>query len=112
MFTMLKINLTEEEIKTLDLRMLPSSSPNSTKKMKVLYLRKTTLSTYLKQYQEGGIEHLKKLAYKGQPSKLLEHASSLQQYFTKHPPRTIVKTQAAIEKLTGIKRSLTQIKSF
>lgn len=125
---MLRINFTEEEIKALDYERYHHLHPKVQKKMEVLYLKsqglphkeirrlcgisKTTLTTYLKQYQEGGLELLKDLDYKGQPSKLLDHASGLEQYFMKHPPRTAVEAQAVIEKLTGIKRSPTQVRSF
>ena len=73
---------------------------------------KTTLVTYLREYETGGIEALKQLDYKGQPSKLNEHIHSLKAYFTAHPPRTSAEAGAEIERITGIKRSPTQIKAF
>ena len=70
------------------------------------------MTKYFRQYQDGGIEGLKQLHYKGQPSKLNEHIPSLRAYFEEHPPRTSAEAQAVIERLTGIKRSPTQIKAF
>ena len=59
-------------------------------------ISKTTLTTYLKQYLEGGTERLKQLDYHGQPSELNQHASSLEDYFKVHPPQTMVEAQAKI----------------
>ena len=73
---------------------------------------RTTLSGYLRQYKTGGIEALKQLHYKGQASKLNEHIPSLKAHFEGHPPRTAAEAGAEIERLTGIKRSPTQIKAF
>jgi transposase len=73
---------------------------------------KTTLVTYLREYEAGGIEALKQLNFKGSPSELIGHRESLKAHFEAHPPRTSAEAQAEIERLTGIKRSPTQIKAF
>jgi len=44
-------------------------------------ISKTTLTTYLKQYQDGGIERLKEFGYAGPSSQLDEHATTLETYF-------------------------------
>lgn len=125
---MIKINFAQEEIDVLNYERYHHPHPKVQKKMDVLYLKsqqlqhqkicslcritETTLTTYLKNYQEGGIDRLKELGYKGQPSKLREHDLTIEQYFKEHPPRTTAEAQAAIKKLTGIKRSPTQIRVF
>ena len=72
-------------------------------------ISKTTLTTDIKQYLEGGIERLKQLDYQGQPSLLNQYASSLEDYFKAHPPQTIAEAQSKIHKLTGIHRSPNQV---
>jgi len=72
-------------------------------------ISKTTLTTYLKQYIEGGVDRLQQLDYQGQPSLLNQHASSLEDYFTAHPPQTIAEAQAKIQQITGIHRSPNQV---
>ncbi len=42
------------------------------------HISKTTLTTNLKQYQNGGIEQLKKFGYVGPSSELDEHATALE----------------------------------
>jgi hypothetical protein len=57
-------------------------------------------------------EGLKKLGYKGKPNELMKHADTLEQYFKQNPPRSIGDAQDSIQRLTGIKRSPTQIRIF
>lgn len=126
---MIHLEFDETAINALSYERYHHPHPQVQRKMEVLYLKsqglrhgqilklsgirsRTTLTQYFRQYQEGGVEGLKQLDYKGQPSQLNEHASSLKGYFELHPPRNTAEAQAAIEKLTGIKRSPTQIKAF
>ena len=41
-----------------------------------------------------------------------EYRSSLEKHFLKHPPATVKQARDEIEKLTGIKRSETQVRRF
>lgn len=126
---MIKLEFSDAEIEALDYERYHHPHPQVQRKMEVLYLKsqglphgqilqlcrinsRTTLITYLRQYESGGIEALKQLHYKGQASKLNEHISSIKAHFEAHPPRTAAEAQAEIERLTGIKRSPTQIKAF
>lgn len=125
---MLKIDFTLEDISKLHYERYHYPHPIVQRKMEVLYLKsqeikhkdicrlcqitKTTLSKYLKQYQLGGIEALKKLDYKGQPSELNQYGDSLKEDFRKNPPSSAIEASDAIEKLTGIKRSPTQVREF
>jgi len=72
-------------------------------------ISKTTLTTYLKQYIEGGVERLQQLDYQGQPSLLNQYASSLEDHFKAHPPQTIAEAQSKIQQITGIHRSPNQV---
>ena len=125
---MIRVTFSPKDVKNLDYERYHHPSPKVQKKMEVLYLKsqgmthqeirrickicKTTLASYLKQYREGGLEGLKQSHYKGKPNELSKHATSLEAYFKEHLPRTTAEAQAAIEKLTGIKRSPTQIRAF
>jgi transposase len=125
---MIRIEFSPEIVDKLDYERYHHPSPMVQKKMEVLYLKsrgiphkeicricrisKTTLTTYLKQYLDGGLEGLKTLQYKGQPSALLEHKHTLEAYFKEHLPRTAAEAQVIIEQLTGIKRSPTQVRAF
>jgi transposase len=125
----IKLEFTSADIEALADERYYHPHPQVQRKMEVLYLKsqglshqdilrlsgitsRTTLAQYLRQYQAGGFEGLKRLDYKGQPSALNPHIPSLKTYFEAHPPRTSAEAQAVIERMTGIKRSPTQIKAF
>lgn len=126
---MITLEFTGDDIDELDYERYHHRHPQVQRKMEVLYLKsqglrhqeiqrlcriqsRTTLSKYFRQYRDGGIEGLKQLHYKGQPSELNEHIPSLKAYFEAPPPRNSAEAQAVIERLSGIKRSPTQIKAF
>ena len=125
---MIRIKFTQADIEQLFYERYHHPHPQVRKKMEVLYLKskglphqeirrlcdisKTTLTVYLRQYQAAGIEGLKELHYKGQPSELNPYADMLKDHFKLHPPRTSGEAQAEIERLTGVKRSQTQVRAF
>jgi len=125
---MIKVTFNESIIKMLDYERYHYPHPQIQRRMEALYLKsqrlshseicrlcpltEKTLSTWLKTYRDSGLEGLKVLNYKGRPSDLNHHISSLEDYFRLHPPRTSSEAQAKIEELTGIRRGPTQIKEF
>ena len=125
---MIQIDFSEEEIDQLNYERYHYPHPLVQKRMEALYLKsqklshqkicqicrisKTTLIVYLKKYQEGGKESLKKLVYQGQASELNQHHITIEEYFQENPPRTATEASAMIEKLTGIKRSPTQVREL
>ena len=125
---MIQIEFSEEDIQQLNYERYHHPHPRVQKKMEVLYLKsrklshqeirrlcqisKTTLVRYIRQYQQGGIEELKQLNYRGSPSQLNEQVQTIETYFQEHPPRKLTEAQAKIEELTGIKRNPTQSASF
>ena len=71
-----------------------------------------TLAAYLKEFQAGGFEALKKTKWQGQKSELNEYIDTIGNDFRRTPPKSAAEAQARIEGLTGIRRSPTQIRSF
>ena len=125
---MLRIDFTWEDIEKLHYERYHYPHPLVQRKMEVIYLKsqglahqdirtlcqisKTTLTKYIRQYKKGGVEELKKLEYKGQTSELNQYGEQIKEYFKKHPASTVAEASDAIEKITGIKRSPTQIREF
>jgi transposase len=125
---MLSIQFTEEDKQALDYERFHYPDPRVQRKMEVLWLVSQGLSRsevaglagvstktvrrYIKQYKRGGIEALKKSLYRGRESELEPHVQTLKEYFEKHPPCTVKEAQAAIERLTGIRREEWQIGAF
>ena len=125
---MIKIEFDTKAIDALENERYHHPDPKVQKRMEVLYLKsqevahreiyplcrisKPTLVAYLKQYQAGGTEQLKKFGYQGKSSELDKHGISLESYFEEHPPRTVAEAQHVIREQTGIERSPTQIQAF
>jgi len=125
---MVSIEFTEEEKRTLDRERFVYPDPQVQRKMEVLWLVSQGLSRaevarlagvsaktvrrYVKRFKRGGIEALKKSPYRGRQSELNEHAGTLKEYFEKNPPATVKQAQAAIERLTGIRREYSQVRAF
>lgn len=111
---MIQIEFTPEEQDALHFERYHHPDPQVQRRMEALYLKgfglghgeicricritEPTLVSYLKLYQEGGIEALKHFDYAGQPSELNQHSASLESYFREHPPRSVAEAQSVIKK--------------
>ena len=125
---MIRISFTESDIEQLRNERFHHPHPRVQRKMDVLLLKSTgmkhedicnvtgicgnTLRTYLRDYRDGGIEGLKKVNYYRPESELERHSGSIEQYFQKHPPADMKEAMAAIEQLTGIKRSENRVREY
>jgi len=125
---MIKIEFTEEEIERLHYERRYHPHPRVRQRMEALYLKslgyshqeigrvlrisQKTLRSYLQMYQAGGLEELKKLNFYQPTSELEAHREQLKEEFEARPPKSINEAVERIEKLTGIRRSPTQIRKF
>jgi transposase len=125
---MVKVVFTEEDKKAFEYERYHYPDPTVQRKMEVLWLvsqglsreevahlagvSSRTVRRYVKQFQRGGLEALKRNCYQGAPNELEPHRETLKEYFQKHPPTTVKEAQDAIEKLTGIRRGETQVREF
>ena len=72
----------------------------------------TTLTSYLRAYQEGGVEALKMVRFYRPQSELSVHRGTLEAYFRAHPPASAKQAMATIETLTGVRRSPDRVRLF
>lgn len=72
----------------------------------------TTLTSYLRAYQDGGIDALKTLNFRRPESDLKAHQATLEAYFRAHPPASVKQAMATIETLTGVRRSPERVRLF
>ena len=102
--------------------------PRVQRKMEVLWLKSLGLThariaeladvaprsvqRYLDEFEEGGLDRVRRLGWQGKPCELDGHQSSLEAYFLENPPRSAREAQAAIERITGIRRGLSQVRAF
>jgi transposase len=125
---MIHIAFTPDDIDALHHERFHHPHPRVQEKMEAVYLKgrglphkeicrlsrtsENTLRSYLRQFQEGGVERLKRLDFARPVSELADHRDALEDYFRKNPPRSAAQAAADIERLTGIRRGLTQVRTF
>jgi transposase len=102
--------------------------PRVQRKMEVLWLKshglshddiatyadvsRRTVQRYLDQYLEGGLPRLRRCPSGDHRSALVDHQTSLEEYFQAHPPRSTKQARAIIEQRTGVRRGLSQVRHF
>jgi len=125
---MLQISFSEADQAALHYERYHHPHPSVQRKMETLWLKSqgfrhkdicrvvsitgTTLTTYLRTYQEGGIEALKTLSFNKPRSALDDHRDTLEDYFRKNPPASVGHAMAEIERLTGLKRNKERVRQF
>lgn len=102
--------------------------PRVQRKMEVLWLKSQGLThadiaqladvsprsvqRYLDAFAAGGLDRVRRLNWPGKPCALDKHRDCLEDYFLTNPPRSAREAQTAIERLTGIRRGLSQVRAF
>src|SRR5512147_927782 len=125
---MIHIDFTPEQIDPLHHERFHHPHPRVQLKMEAVYLKsqglphrdicrlvrisENTLRSYLRQFEEGGIGRLKRTDWEGTESELDEHRETLEDYFRRNPPRSTAQAAAAIERIAGVRRGLTQVRKF
>jgi transposase len=125
---MIKIKFSDEDKAALSYERYNHPHPFVQQKMEVLWLKSqgikhkeicrlagvcsTTLTSYVREYQKGGIEALKTLKFYRPRSDLEDYRGTLEACFRKHPPASAIQAMAMIEELTGLKRSPERVRKF
>lgn len=73
---------------------------------------RASVQRYLDVYRTSGLDAVRRLRYVIPTSALAPHAPTLEAHFRDHPPRTTADAQATIQRLTGVRRGLTQVRQF
>ncbi len=71
-----------------------------------------TVGSYVRLFRREGIDGLKRVNFHKNASKLNAYRATLEDYFRANPPSTIAEALDAIERITGLRRSPTQICKF
>ena len=125
---MIHIDFPPEQIDALHHERFHHPHPRVQLKMEAVYLKsqglphhdicrlarisENTLRSYQRQFQEGGVERLKRIDWAGTESELDEHRQALEDSVRQNPPRSTAEAAAAIERLTGVRRGPTQVRRF
>ena len=78
----------------------------------IVGVSENTLRSYLEAYAERGLAGLTGLQFCRPTSDLAAHAEVLEAHVRAHPCATLAEACAAIERLTGLRRSQTQVSAF
>jgi transposase len=125
---MRRMNFSEEDLATIREQRFCHAHPHIQKKLEVLWLKskgvihieiarltglgRRTIQRYLAEFRSGGLAATLEVRFAKPQSELVDHADLLAEHFAEHPPRSIRDAQADIERLTGIRRGLTQVREF
>lgn len=125
---MKRIQFTESDILELKNERLQHKHPVVRRRMMALYLKSQgyrhrdicteldissmCLCVYLDLYIKEGLGGLRHLGYRGKRNVLFENRELIIAHLEAQPPGSLKEAQARIEELTGIKRSLPQIRAF
>jgi transposase len=125
---MIQLQFTPETIAALHQARYHHPHPRVQRKMEALWLKSqglshkeiarltnvsvNTVTSYLRAYQQGGIEQLKQVSFYKPQSALNDHASTIEAYFIEKPPATIKEARDIIAALTGMRRGETQVRTF
>ena len=71
-----------------------------------------TAKRYLIAYRDGGLDGLTRPNWHLPTSELAAHADAIKRSLTEHPVRTTAEAIERIESLTGLRRGLTQTRTF
>jgi transposase len=91
---------------------LHHAGENATRIAELLGSNRKTTQACLKAYRDGGLTAIYEYEKHKRTSDLESYSESIESEFAKHPPQSINEASARIEKLTGVKRSLTQVRTF
>lgn len=125
---MIKLKFSEAEAEALNYERYHHPHPRVQRKMEALWLKSqglrhkeicrltgigsTTLTSYLRTYQTGGLEALKEVRFYRPESELQAYRGTLEAYFREHPPATAKEAMTKIEQLTGVQRSPDRVRHF
>lgn len=125
---MRRIQFSDDEVLQLKKERLEHEHPIVRRRMMALYLKALgyghkdicneldisheCLRKYLDRYINERLDGLRRLGHRGRRNLLEENRDSIIAYLEANPPATFKEAQARIEEITGIKRSLPQIRTF
>src|SRR5262249_8648969 len=96
----------------LEVLWLKSKSLPHAEIVRLTGLGRRTVQRYLREYHDGGLAATLEARFARPRSELTDHLELLRRHFAEHPPRSTAEAHAALERLTGIRRGLTQVRQL
>jgi transposase len=73
---------------------------------------RSTVQRTLRIYAAKGLDGVRSFGWKGQPSALTPHRTTIEEAFRQHPPHTAHDAARRIEALTGVRRKVSRVRKF
>jgi transposase len=73
---------------------------------------RSTVQRTLRIYVAKGLDGIRSFGWKGQPSALTPHRTTIEEEFRQHPPHTAHEAARRIEELTGVRRKVSRVRKF
>ena len=125
---MREISLSSEEVSTLNHERFYHPHPQVRRRMTVVWMRaqgrrqldcaqiagisERTVRRYIEGYEKNGLNWLREIRCKGQPSRLAPHAITLEAEFKQNPPVTVAAAAERVKELCGVEIRPTQMRAF
>lgn len=125
---MIRISFTESDIEQLRYERFHHPHPRVQRKTEAVPLKSTgmkhkdicgitgicgnTLRSCPRDYADGGVERLKEVNFFRQKSELEQYREEIKRYFREHPPADMKEATAAVERITGIRRSENRVRLY
>ncbi len=125
---MSKIAISDEQLAELDYERFHHPHPRVQRKMEAIFLRgkgltiaevcrlvgisPNTFRNYLADFEAGGVEGLKRFEAGGKVSELDRYTDEIVDSLVENPVRTLAEARQRIRELTGIVRSIEQVRQF
>jgi len=125
---MREITFSEADVQAIAHDRYHHPDPHVQRRMEILWLKhhhfrhdrivsladcsRSTVQRTLSSYLDGGLQRIREVPVRETHSVLDDHRLSLEEIFTKQPPRSVKQARHVIEQHTGVRRSLTQVRHF
>jgi transposase len=125
---MRSLTFSADDLSTIAFERYSHPEPFVQRKMEVLWLKsqglghdaiarlagvaRSSVQRYLKAFRTGGLDAIRRSPWKGQRSALEGHRVTLEDYFRRHPPRSVHEARHVIAQQTGVRRGETQVRRF
>ena len=125
---MLTLNIRQADIETANYERIHNPIQTIRQRMDAIYwtsqgysrqkvaqcsgVHRNTVKTYIKLYNQGGLEALMRFNYKGFNSKISEHRPTIEDHFRLNPPRTAKEATAKVKELTGLDLSVNEVRRY
>jgi transposase len=96
----------------MEILWLKSKSETHERIAQLANVSRSTVQRTLRIYAAKGLDGIRSFGWKGQPSALTPHRTTIEEEFRQHPPHTAYEAARRIEEMTGVQRKPSRVRKF